>query len=261
EIEIKSAKEVTFFAVELRKFLNINLEKQVRWANEEEAFNNWRKILQDFGIFIFKDAFKNDEISGFCLYDLEFPIIYINNSHPKTRQIFTLFHEIGHLLMKTSGIDKEKDDFIDRLSQTDKSVELFCNKLAGEFLVPEKDFISKIIQLKTIDEESISKFANYYKVSREVILRKLLIHGYINNDIYNDYSLKWIEQAKFAKKKHIRKVNYYNIQIAYLGDYYLDLVFDKYYKNQINISDVADFLNTKVGNIPEFEERFILKKI
>jgi len=86
---------------------------------------------------VFKEAFRNDDFSGFCLYDKEFPLIIINNSMSKTRQIFTLFQELGHLLFETSGIDKLNDDYIDILPEHDKDIEILCNRLAAEILVGE----------------------------------------------------------------------------------------------------------------------------
>ena len=78
------------------------------------------------------------------LYDSEFPIIYINNSMPKTRQIFTLFHELSHLLFKTGGIDKIRDTYVNSLSGDDRRIEIFCDKFAGDFLVPENDFNQQV---------------------------------------------------------------------------------------------------------------------
>lgn len=54
------------------------------------------------------------------IYDKVFPLIIVNNSMAKTRQIFTLFHELGHLLFETSGIDKLKDDFVNILPEKDR---------------------------------------------------------------------------------------------------------------------------------------------
>ena len=99
----------------VRRYLDISIEEQSEWPSDEDTLEKWRNALQDFGVSIFKDAFKVRNYSGFCLYDDEFPIIYVNNSNAKTRQIFTLFHELAHLLFHTSGIDLLIDDFIQRL--------------------------------------------------------------------------------------------------------------------------------------------------
>jgi len=42
-------------------------------------------------VFVFKDAFRAEDYCGFSLFDPVFPLIYVNNSMPKSRQIFTLF--------------------------------------------------------------------------------------------------------------------------------------------------------------------------
>ena len=61
-----------------------------RGLTTRKLLKAWRKTLLDVGIFVFKDAFRVDDYSGFSLYDDVFPIIYVNNSSAKTRQIFTL---------------------------------------------------------------------------------------------------------------------------------------------------------------------------
>lgn len=103
-------------AIELRKYLDVPLTTQMSWRNVDTAFQEWRHILSKHGVFVFKDAFKSDEYSGFCLYHPKFPIIYINNSTSKNRQIFTLFHELAHLIFRTSGIDKLSDDYVGTLN-------------------------------------------------------------------------------------------------------------------------------------------------
>ena len=45
---------------------------------------------------------------------MTFSDIYVNNSAAKTRQIFTLFRELGHLLFHTSGIDPLDDQYVER---------------------------------------------------------------------------------------------------------------------------------------------------
>ena len=60
----------------------------------------WRTAIEDAGVYVFKNTFKQENVSGFCLYDAEFPLIYVNNSTAKTRQSFTILHELGHLLFE-----------------------------------------------------------------------------------------------------------------------------------------------------------------
>jgi len=86
------------FVNDTRSFLDIDLTIQKGWRSSEIAFKEWRNIFENFGIFTFKAPMKQNDISGFCLHDDTFPIIIINNKNTFTRQIFTLFHELSHIL-------------------------------------------------------------------------------------------------------------------------------------------------------------------
>src|SRR5699024_375017 len=93
----------TDFYEKLRNVLNISIDLQKKAKNYSDAFEMWRSAFYNCGIYVFKDAFKEEKFSGFCLYDNQFPVIYINNSMSFSRQIFTLFHELCHIILKTSG--------------------------------------------------------------------------------------------------------------------------------------------------------------
>jgi hypothetical protein len=67
----------------IREYLDIYLSKQKSWDTIETALETWREALEDSGVFVFKEAFRNDDFSGFCLYDKEFPLVIINNSMAK----------------------------------------------------------------------------------------------------------------------------------------------------------------------------------
>ena len=127
-------------ADKVREYLGITLDQQMSWTRSDKALDAWRSRLHDVGVFVFKDAFQEEDYSGFCLYDNEFPIIYVNTSTAKSRQIFTLFHELAHLLYHTSGVDKFRDDYIKHLRGDARKIEVLCNRFAARFLVPTKAF-------------------------------------------------------------------------------------------------------------------------
>ena len=239
----------------VRKYIGVDLEEQTSWESPTVALANWRNCIEENGIYVFKDAFRENKISGFCLYDSEFPVIFINNSMPKTRQIFTLFHELAHLLFRTGGIDKVNDDYLSLLSGNNLLIERFCDKFAAELLVPDSDFVTQM-NFSSIDEFAINKFAARYSVSREVVLLKLLDHQFISSSFYEDKVNQWKRERNEQKKNRSDSGNYYATKVTYLGKNYLRLVFGKYYKNHIDTNQLADFLNVKVSNIPSLESAF-----
>lgn len=237
----------------IRNFLNIDFKTQISWKNKDEAIDKWRNILITYGIYIFKDAFRNNQFSGFSLYDENHSVIIINNSMPKARQIFTIFHEIGHLLFKAGGVDALEESFFNRLQSDYYIIEQICNKFAGEFLLPATEFKNNH---PTFNEENLTKMADVYKVSREVILRKYFDSNLISSEIYKEYAMKWLKEyldLRKAKKGSESGGNPYNTKKAYLGEYYINLAFSHYYQGRIDMEALANYLNVKVGNIPTFE--------
>ena len=93
------------------------MKVQRSWTNADQALKAWRRAVEEKGIYVFKNSFKQKDVSGFCLYDPVFPIIYVNNSTAPTRQIFTILHELGHILTGTGGVTKRDDSYIAKLER------------------------------------------------------------------------------------------------------------------------------------------------
>lgn len=246
---ITKGSNVSVIAAEIRKFVGVSIEDQSKWNSTETAFKNWRNLLEANGIFVFKNAFKNDDYSGFCLYHDKYPVIYANNSMPFSRQVFTLFHELAHLLVRASGIDFRRNTFIKAFTGYFKDIEVLCNHFASEFLVP--DSVIDSFEL-IISESQFAKLANYFSVSREVILRKYLERNIIDKKYYDEFSKKWIEESQ-NRRSEGEGGSYYNNKKAYLGDRYISLVYGKYYQNKINLDTVSQYLNVKMKKLPMFE--------
>jgi Zn-dependent peptidase ImmA (M78 family) len=241
----------------VRNYLGINLTEQKKWKNYDEALKNWRDIVQDVGIFIFKRSFKQRDISGYCLFDHEFPLIYLNNSTSKTRQIFSIFHELSHILFHANGITKQDDSYIGVLTGESRQIEILCNKFAAEFLVPSEDF-EQYIHLAEYDDNTIIDIANVYKVSRELILRKFFDRGLVNQHYYDHKVQQWNKEYEEARQVG-KGGDFYATQATYLGEKFLNLAFGKYYQGRFTIEQLADYLNLKVQHIDRLES-FMLKK-
>lgn len=241
---------VQFVAAEIRKYLGVSLEQQQKWPTVEEALEHWRDALASVGIFVFKDPFHAPGYFGFCIYDEEFPVIYVNNSSTKTRQIFTLFHELGHLLFHTSGIDVADESYIERLPHELYQIEVLCNKLAGEFLLPDNEFERQMAN-KPPTRDNAAWLANLYRVSRELVYRKMLDRRWISAKEYKAAAKAWAAQAKPKSGG-----DYYYNQIAYLGRRYVDLAFKGYYQRRFDEGQLSDYLNIKPKNLSAFEVKY-----
>ena len=208
------------------------------------------EVLEYHGVAVFKDAFGNDFFSGFCMYDETFPVIYVNNTSSRTRQIFTLFHELAHLLFNTSGIDTSSYEPDEGLSRLGRQIEVICNRFAAEFLLPTSRFKEDISGLDP-SEETAKLLANRYHVSPESIFRRFLDSDLITADEYRQFAQR--SEGEYSGKGG---GNYYWTKITYLGTNYIDLAFSKYHQNRISEPELADYLDMKVKNLPRLESYF-----
>lgn len=244
---------VAEMAESVRSYLGISLDHQTQWSNDEEAFKGWRSAFQSVGIYVFKDAFKDDRFAGFCLTDPEFPIIYVNNTtRPFARQTFTLFHELAHLLFNTSGIDFRSTELQPANSGPAKQIETLCNRFAGALLVPDKAFRS-IMRGRKPDFETARELAAFFNVSTLMIYRKFFDHRLIDSAAYKAADAASREQPE----KEDTGGNHYNNQLAYLGREYIGLALRAYHQQRINEAQLAEHLNLPVKQVATLEERYL----
>jgi Zn-dependent peptidase ImmA (M78 family) len=239
-------------AARVREYLGVSLAMQFAWSDDDSALKAWRTALQEAGVFVFKDAFRTENYFGFSLYDDTFPLIYVNNSATKTRQSFTLFHELAHIVFHTSGIDVLNERYIEDLAEHQKRIEVLCNRFAAHFLVPEANFVAEM-QNQSHTEATAERLAARFHVSREVIYRKFLDRNWITQAAYHSASKKWAGQRQEGGTGG----NFYHTKIAYLGREYLALAFSQYHKNRIDEAQLADYLDLKPKHLDTLEEYFV----
>lgn len=251
DIALSIQRDVGEQAEQIRRYFDISLATQTSWRSSEIALKAWRNSIENAGVFVFKHAFKEKGISGFCLLDDEFPVIYLNNSTSKTRQVFSLFHELAHLLFHVNGISKFDTTYIARLPPPERRIEQFCNALAAEVLMPSADFDAQLREYGRIDEGTVERLASRYSVSREVVFRRLLDKHLVSQRQYEERAAEWASQIEVREGTG---GNYYATQAAYLGERYLTLVFGRHYQGKLTVEQVADYLGVKTKSVAGLEE-------
>lgn len=219
------------------------------------VFEIFREKFYDLGIYVFKDAFKDNRISGICLNDDHYPVIVINNSMSFARQIFTLFHELYHLISDTSGAEIIRDDYYVALNDQQTEIERACDTFANAFLVPIDDFRQEL-KKKPINEDRIEELATLYSVSKEAIMYKLYKMGKMTPAEYNDLKEFFYGDAiRNGDKKKSRGGggNHYYTQLTYLGQRYAGDVFKQYFSGKIDSVRASEMLQSKVDHLPNLE--------
>ncbi len=109
--------------------------------------------------------------------DDQFPVIVVSTKDSYNGKIFSLFHELLHLVFKTGGIFRSFN--LSSFSPDSRKIEILCNRITGIFLVPQKYLLKEPIIIKKKSkkdwtEPDLEDLSHKYKVSKEVILRRLL---------------------------------------------------------------------------------------
>ena len=163
------------------------------------------RVLEESGVVSFPIPIKNlaeshavvmyesmeDDISG-MLIPLKDSVagkdwaIVVNSTHARTRQNFTLAHELGHLLLhgySTPHADRTFKLRYRKASDATGSVleEIEANQFAAELLMPEELLLEKLVDegLEYVppgedeDDPRIAKLARDLKVSRQALTIRL----------------------------------------------------------------------------------------
>lgn len=242
----------------IRNYLAFSIKAQKQCKNTKNVFEDFRSCLYDHGIYVFKDSFGDNSVSGLCLYDVNYPIIMINNAMSFARQNFTLFHELYHLLSNTNGTEIIRDDFYVYLNNSQTTIEKNCDTFANEFLIPTDDFVMEI-KNRDLTDNFIAELAKIYSVSKEAIMYKLYTLKLITSEDYN--ALKEVFYGEAIRTKQVNNDvkgggNYYYTKLAYLGSKYTRTVFSQYFSGKIDSYKASEMLNSKVDHLSKLETAF-----
>jgi Zn-dependent peptidase ImmA (M78 family)/transcriptional regulator with XRE-family HTH domain len=246
-IRFSAAQSPVEAAQQIRDDFIINIDVQKKFRNGYEAFNYYRNNLELKGIYLFQLQLSGDR--GFCLLDNEFPIIVVNSSDSINSKIFTLFHELIHILLESDDIYKE----VEPSPYFESNTEIFCNQTASEILVPSNELAERYSSnLRYWDEDLISKIANEHSVSKEVILLKIVSLRLASESDFKRLKEKWDKEYLDNRKKR-GGGNYYVNKISALGRQYINTVIDSYKQGIINDVQVSNYLGMKFTNLPKIE--------
>jgi len=174
------------WASEIRNIFKIDLQEQFTTTSTRKFYLYVRSALESAGVFI--HCFTDVEIEvarGIAIYDDSMPIIGINNNDRYPAKTFSMIHELVHILKRESTMCNEM-----LTDSSHNEEEIFCNAVAGEFLVPEEAMTVVLRNRNLSDEYSIddiSEIASTFSVSKEVIIRRLFDCGKIGKYAYDSY--------------------------------------------------------------------------
>lgn len=110
--------------------------------------------------------FDTQEFSGFSLSDEYAPLIFVNGKESHAAQVFTMFHEVGHLVLGESGVSDDAEE-----SGSSNRSERWCDEFAAAFLMPASE-VSRLT-LRSLGEDAVLPVAKRFRVSALALLNRL----------------------------------------------------------------------------------------
>jgi Zn-dependent peptidase ImmA (M78 family) len=195
---------------------------------------------------------KENPICGFALYDPICPVIVIKKLAYESRQVFTLMHELGHVLLHQSSFIDDEDDLY---SYQGKERE--ANAFAGYLLVPDV-FLELVNDGDRPDlagqyDAWLRPYRNDWGVSGEVILRRLLDAGRLNQKRYDAYRA-WKKQQSIPESEGGTRQYRYREPKHMFGEPFVQTVLDALHAKQISLAKASTYLdNLKIADVHQLE--------
>jgi Zn-dependent peptidase ImmA (M78 family) len=245
-----------------REWLGITIAEQRQWRTEYQPIAGWIAALETRGVLVFQTgAVEVDEMRGFSLTARELPAIVVNAKDAPRGRVFTLMHEFCHLLLDRGGVcDPVR---VGREGRSpDENVEIFCNRVAGALLVP-RDALLEDPRVETVqgapewEDEVLRALASDFGVSREVILRRLLVLGKTTGEFYERKRAEYLAQYA-ANAARMREAGGFvppsRLALRDNGRRYTGLVLEALERERITAADVTDYLGMRLKHLDDIAQ-------
>lgn len=239
------------------------LSREWLGLGDSNSFETYRAAIEAKGILVFRSNGysgkwqipKQNPIIGFTLYDPACPVIVIKKQSSETQQVFTLMHELGHLLLhKSSTIDDEQDFLSHQGHEQD------ANAFAGHLLVPDR-FLATIPDTgRPADVQQYDVWLDRQKkawgVSVEVILRRLLDTGRLTSNQYAAYR-QWRASLPIPQQDGQPARRRYREPKQMFGDTFVRTVLDALNSRHITLAKASSYLDSlKIKDLHQLESLY-----
>ena len=242
----------------IRSYLGVPMEAQEDWAPRYDTLNRWRSAFEQAGVLVFQmQDVPWSDARGFSIFSDTLPLAVTNVKDSPNGRIFTMFHELAHIALRQGGICDLGESGGRLLDLND--VEVFCNAVAGAALIPRDHLLQDdLVRTHLGDQEwhdaDIGRMAGKFRCSREVVLRRLLTHGRVTQEFYQhkreQFAREVLDQRPTQKSGPVpppRKA------LASFGQFFVRVVLDNYYRDNITGSDLSDLLRLRMKHLAKLE--------
>ena len=173
-----------------RARIGVDIEAQLGWEKDKEAFLRWREIVEAQDVVVHKLAMDEPHVRGFAVYRKGYGLVAINSNDDLRARIFTLLHEYAHILLHMGGISDQNRQV---------PVERWCNQFAANFLMPEEPFqqeYERLFPKGEVSDWAVARLASRFKVSKASAAIRFEELGIAEPGFYDRLKAEWEQGQK-----------------------------------------------------------------
>lgn len=240
----------------LREAIGLTLELQESWRSDYEAFKEWRLLIEKAGILTLQaTGIQLDEARGFSVGARPLPVVVVNIKDAPRGRIFTLLHEVAHVMLKDGGI----------CDLHDEDVEAFCNRVAGATLFPKEALLRSVTVREhrkgdaTWTDYELQELSRKFGGSREAALVRLLTLKLTTQAFYEKARKEFLkvyaekhrqrEEAEGFAPPHV-------VAISSAGPLFTGLVVESFNREKITASDASDYLQIRLKHLRDLQGEY-----
>jgi len=173
---LRTTDDVETTAAAMRRTIGFDVEERRRIPTWTDALRQFVGQADTLGILVMcsgvvlnnnRRHLDPEEFRGFAMADDLAPLVLINGADTKAAQLFTLAHDLAHIWLGQSAVSDSQAAWM-----PEDAVELWCNRVAAELLVPLSVLREEYDKEAGLQVE-VNRLARHFKVSTLVILRRM----------------------------------------------------------------------------------------
>ena len=217
----------------LKTLLDVSVRTFHAQPRADTGFELLRTAAEAKGVYVllkgdlgnYHTAMDTEVFRGFTVADEVAPFIVLNDRDARPAWSFSLLHELVHLILGQSGIGN---------ARTENNIETFCDRVAGDFLLPVDELELLNLPGATATEtevaEQISKFAEERNLSRSMVAYRAFSNRMIRRDTFNSlyamFRQQWQQERARQQERNRQedvRIDYYVVRRHRTGQALIDL--------------------------------------
>ena len=233
----------------VRRWLGVSVELQMSWDSSVDPWRWWRARIEGRGVLVFALQLGPEGIRGFSFSDEVTPVISVNTAYNRGARIFTAFHELGHLTLRSESV------CVDLVSDvTDE--ERWCEEFAASVLLPREAVLQFVGQVPAGENGFglAKKVAAKFNVSiraAAVRLIRLEVAPWSLYTLVDQKARSWDRDKGFARGRPTyrtqRRIDEYGVVVV-------DELIRAADQGLLNLRDLSDYLRVDTTEVDEIAQ-------